>query len=269
MTHAVTQLPPDHGRLAELNLAVDWKRGRLLQAVAALVWAVVLVATVELGERLRTALGRSDQLSVPPISDMWVAVAGMVALLVLAGGISAVLGVLHELTHGCVVWYYTRQPPRFGQTGLLFWCAPQRGWYLAPPAFVCAALAPLAALTVMGITLLLTGPWWLALLLAWAIPINVAASVGDVHRGRRGRRRVPRSRSWRPRGSQLARALLAHAAIGDQRARIRGYDLPPHVRCIVTCGRSIGGRPATLFTATCARRSNSPERRPSHYSPVP
>ncbi len=76
----------------------------------------------------------------------------------------------------------------------MFWCAPQPGWYIAPAAYVCAVLAPPVVLTVVGVAAMLAGPTWLALLMMWAVPINVAASLGDVclvgwlwRQGRRGR----------------------------------------------------------------------------------
>jgi len=87
--------------------------------------------------------------------------------------------VLHELVHGMFFWFFTRQRPRFGFKGAYaFATAP--GWYFPKRHYLAVGLAPLVALTLLGLLILQILPeGWL---LPWLVAVagNASGAIGDL-----------------------------------------------------------------------------------------
>jgi len=87
--------------------------------------------------------------------------------------------VLHELVHGLFFWFFTRQRPRFGFKGAYaFATAP--GWYFPKRHYLAVGLAPLVALTLLGLLILQILPeGWL---LPWLVAVagNASGAIGDL-----------------------------------------------------------------------------------------
>jgi uncharacterized membrane protein YhdT len=91
----------------------------------------------------------------------------------------AVMIVVHELFHGVFFWIFTRRRPRFGMRGwYAFASAP--GWYFPRRQYLVIGLAPVGALSVIGMVLLAVLPAQAIVLTLVAVTLNAASSVGDL-----------------------------------------------------------------------------------------
>jgi len=88
--------------------------------------------------------------------------------------------ILHELAHGVLFWFSTRERPKFG-CSLLYAYAAAPGWYLKTNIYWLIGLGPLIFLSLLGILLLPFVPLsWLGYLL-FAIFLNATGAVGDLY----------------------------------------------------------------------------------------
>jgi hypothetical protein len=91
----------------------------------------------------------------------------------------AVVIVVHELFHGLFFWIFTRRRPRFGMGGwYAFASAP--GWYFPRRQYLVIGLAPVVALSVIGMVLLAILPAGMIIITLFAVVLNAASSVGDL-----------------------------------------------------------------------------------------
>jgi hypothetical protein len=95
--------------------------------------------------------------------------------------LGAILGViiLHELVHGFFLWLITQERPVFGYSWYYAYAgAPD--WYLPRAPYIIVALAPLVAISLVGVALLPFVPGTAVIVLLLALITNAAGAVGDI-----------------------------------------------------------------------------------------
>jgi hypothetical protein len=87
---------------------------------------------------------------------------------------------LHELTHGLFFWYFTREIPTFGFK-LTYAYAAAPGWYFDKSIYWLIGLAPLIALSLIGLAFVWIVPLgWLPYLL-FGLFTNASGAIGDLY----------------------------------------------------------------------------------------
>lgn len=113
------------------------------------------------------------------ISIGMISLGGVIQVLLMFLGVTALMIVLHEAVHGALFWWFTRAVPRFAFKGAYAYAAAP-GWYLPKNLYLTVALGPLMVLSLSGIGLMLVIPpgWFLALL--FFLVTNASGAVGDL-----------------------------------------------------------------------------------------
>lgn len=88
--------------------------------------------------------------------------------------------ILHEVTHGLFFWLFTRARPRFGFKGVYAYAAAP-GWYFPRPQFIIIGLAPLIALSVLGLLAWPLVPYPGSIALFFALFTNATGAIGDLY----------------------------------------------------------------------------------------
>ena len=96
------------------------------------------------------------------------------------GGLLLVLLVLplHELMHGLAIQYFGHKP-RYGFK-LVVMFATSDGAYFRRGEFIRIALAPLAAISLLGAVIMLFVPQGVGYWVGWAVCLNAAGAIGDL-----------------------------------------------------------------------------------------
>jgi hypothetical protein len=103
--------------------------------------------------------------------------------LALVGGpflASAVAIVLHEASHGLVLWLHTGARPVFGFKGWYFY-TDLPGWYVSRGPMLVTLVAPLLLVPAIGLPLVAWAPPALCLLAFCGLIVNFAVAIGDVY----------------------------------------------------------------------------------------
>lgn len=88
--------------------------------------------------------------------------------------------ILHEVTHGLFFWLFTRARPRFGFKGVYAYAAAP-GWYIPRPQFIIIGLAPLIALSVLGLLAWPLVPFPGSIALFFSLFTNATGAIGDLY----------------------------------------------------------------------------------------
>ncbi len=99
--------------------------------------------------------------------------------IVVALGVNLVMVVLHEAVHGVFFWLFTGSRPQFAFK-LWYAYASAPGWYLPRNLYFITGVAPLVALTALGLALAAFAPAWMLLPLLLFITLNASGAVGDI-----------------------------------------------------------------------------------------
>ncbi len=86
---------------------------------------------------------------------------------------------VHEAIHGLCFWLTIGSRPTFGFRGLYAFAAAP-GWYISSGHYMTIALAPLVAVTVAGLALLLVAPVAAIPALFLFVVVNAAGAIGDI-----------------------------------------------------------------------------------------
>lgn len=164
----VQAIPEDYSLAWNVDMKRNLRLNVLLQILGTFWLGLVGVIFWWLIRQLRPDLGLLEWLSAAPVSLL-----GFVLALVFS--ITA-----HELVHGLFFWGFTGRRPAFGiGPGYAFAAMP--GWYFQRNQYLVIGLAPLLALTALGLGLLPFLPVWLVVPVFWGLVINGGGSIGDLY----------------------------------------------------------------------------------------
>ncbi len=167
--NATKTLPETHSLAWEVDIEKDKRLMWLLQLLA-LPLAVIVLAWLGLYTYwLRPDVVFAFTETVFPLWGIWIIFA-----------VTAITIILHELVHGVLFWFYTRERPKFGFS-LLYAYAAAPDWYFKTNIYWLIGLGPLIFLSLLGMLILPFVPLsWLGYLLL-AIFLNATGAVGDLY----------------------------------------------------------------------------------------
>ncbi len=117
---------------------------------------------------------------LPSSGEVFLDLPGLLELLAGVLAITALVVVLHELTHAVFFWLFTHEWPVFGFKGVYAYTAAPN-WYIPRLPYVLVGLAPLLLLTLLGLALLRVLPMSMIPAVVFALTINAAGAVGDLY----------------------------------------------------------------------------------------
>lgn len=165
---ARNQLPPGYVRGGSLDLSKNCAASILLNGVALALYFLYGWVAFQIFRSLRSSVDPPGSF-LPDSGDQAVVFLITVALVL----------IVHELIHGLFFWIFTRDRPKFGFRGVYAYaCAPD--WYLPRNPYLVVGLAPILAISLLGLALapLLSSQAVRALL--YAVSLNAAGSTGDL-----------------------------------------------------------------------------------------
>ena len=159
------QLPAAYCKLAEIDLQNNKKEMILVNG-----FSLALAAAAALPAALRHPFGPLFEAESPIIllQRFAVQIVGMALYLV-----------LHELVHGVFMWYYTKEKPRYGFTGLYAYAGSDA--YFCRSHYIIIALAPVVVWgAVLAVLTPLANPQWF-----WVVYLiqvfNISGAAGDLY----------------------------------------------------------------------------------------
>lgn len=161
-------LPETHSLAWEVNLKKDARLNILLQ-VAGVFW--VGIVALFLWRAFQTL--RPDLREIRLSGDILTTLGWFLLALVIS--IS-----LHELAHGVFFWWFAKQPPKFG-IGPGYAYAAMPGWYFPKRQYLVIGLAPLVALTLLGLVFVPFLPVWLLAPFFVGMALNAGGAIGDIY----------------------------------------------------------------------------------------
>ncbi len=159
------ELPAGYGLIKQIDLQKDKKLALLVNG-ASLVVALLMIAIGWL------ALPR-ESLRISSLATLWLRLGCLLVGILL-------YMCLHELVHGIGIWYYSKQRPRFGFTGLYAFAGNDRA-YFDKRSYLVIALSPIVVWGVVLLILnLLVPPSWVWVVYLIQV-INISGAAGDVY----------------------------------------------------------------------------------------
>jgi hypothetical protein len=166
-------LPPDYRLLRKFDLSRELRLLLILNMAGLGLFILFGFLFYALARLIRPAIDLTLTVSSSSVSGL------LLDILKLAATFAAAL-LLHELVHGLAFWIFTRETPRFGlRSAYAYAAAPS--WYLPRAQYALIGVAPLAALSLLGLLVLPFLPvqafpaWW------FILTTNASGAVGDIY----------------------------------------------------------------------------------------